>query len=397
MKTFGTILLLVAINVTLATTHAQTWLTNDLVAYYPFNGNANDASGNGNNGSLVGSDIKFLPDRFGNPNSSLWLNTTSTPAVNLVGAYVTAPRSANLDFNSDFTLSVWINLKSGTPINLPQTFISNGFDTSTNVNLRIVTDDSDYDGRDYLEMNWQNGAQLEHIFALLAPVRQTWWQASVVRSGNNISLFRNGTFLVSGVMTPVMNSSEMWFGTHAGTGYPLIGGIDDVRIYNRALSSNEVAQLYAYDNFCSPHRATALATLVSGVFIAATVLDPGCGYTNAPSVRIIGGGGSGAGATAVVSNGFVVSINVTNGGCCYTNLPTILIESPPFTPTVAIAVSKVKVTQNVRVNHNYILEASYDLQTWTATGPQFTAESESIVNEFDVDAVGRYFRLREVP
>ena len=175
------------------------------------------------------------------------------------------------------------------------------------------------------------------------------------------------------------------------------GSLDDVRIYNRALSSSEVAQLYAYENFCSPHRATALATLVSGVFTGATVLDPGCGYTNAPSVRIIGGGGSGAGATAVVSNGFVVSINVTNGGCCYTNLPTILIESPPFTPTVAIAVSKVKVTQNVRVNHNYILEASYDLQTWTATGPQFTAESESIVNEFDVDAVGRYFRLREVP
>jgi hypothetical protein len=29
------------------------------------------------------------------------------------------------------------------------------------------------------------------------------------------------------------------------------------------------------------------------------------------------------------------------------------------------------------------------------TGPQFTAEAESVVNEFDVDAVGRYFRLRE--
>ncbi len=151
------------------------------------------------------------------------------------------------------------------------------------------------------------------------------------------------------------------------------------------------------DNFCSPHRATALAALASGVFVGASLLDLGCGYTNSPSVRIIGGGGSGAGATAEVLNGHVVSINVTNGGCCYTNLPKILIESPPFVPTVGIAVSKVKVTQNVRVNHNYILEASYDLQNWTATSLQFTAESESIVSEFDVDAVGRYFRLREVP
>jgi hypothetical protein len=31
--------------------HAQTFLTNGLVAYYPFNGNANDMSGNGNNGT----------------------------------------------------------------------------------------------------------------------------------------------------------------------------------------------------------------------------------------------------------------------------------------------------------------------------------------------------------
>ena len=88
---------------------------------------------------------------------------------------------------------------------------------------------------------------------------------------------------------------------------------------------------------------------------------------------------------------------VTSPGNGYTNAPRMLIESPPFVPSVNIAVSKVKVTQKVRVNHNYLLEASLDLATWTATGPAFTAESESIVNEFDVDTVGRFFRLREVP
>lgn len=33
---------------------AQSFLTNGLVAYYPFNGNANDATGNGNNGVMHG-------------------------------------------------------------------------------------------------------------------------------------------------------------------------------------------------------------------------------------------------------------------------------------------------------------------------------------------------------
>ena len=37
-----------------------------LVAYYPFNGNANDESGNGNHGVLNGG-VRLSADRFGNP------------------------------------------------------------------------------------------------------------------------------------------------------------------------------------------------------------------------------------------------------------------------------------------------------------------------------------------
>jgi hypothetical protein len=42
-------------------------------------------------------------------------------------------------------------------------------------------------------------------------------------------------------------------------------------------------------------------------------------------------------------------------------------------------------------------EPAPDRETWTATGPQFTAESESIVSEFEVDVTGRFFRIRQVP
>ena len=43
-----------------------------LVAYYPFNGNANDESGNGNNGVVHGATLTF--DRFGNPNRAYHFN-----------------------------------------------------------------------------------------------------------------------------------------------------------------------------------------------------------------------------------------------------------------------------------------------------------------------------------
>ena len=41
---------------------------NGLVAYYPFNGNANDESGNGNDGIVHGAAL--ISDRFDNPNSA---------------------------------------------------------------------------------------------------------------------------------------------------------------------------------------------------------------------------------------------------------------------------------------------------------------------------------------
>ena len=50
-------------------------INNGLVAYYPFNGNANDESGNGNNGNISG--LTLVPDRFGNINKAYNFNGIS--------------------------------------------------------------------------------------------------------------------------------------------------------------------------------------------------------------------------------------------------------------------------------------------------------------------------------
>jgi len=174
--------------------------------------------------------------------------------------------------------------------------------------------------------------------------------------------------------------------------------LDDVRIYNRALPANEVAELYAVESdFCSPHAAQATAQVFNKFFIGATITDGGCGYTNAPEVLIVGGGGSGATATATIQNGFVTAINITNPGSGYTNLPDVEIASPPFTPTQSIGVYSVYVASHVVLGLNYLIESSPDLVNWTATGPEFTAQSESITNIFLVNQTGRYFRIRQVP
>jgi hypothetical protein len=58
IKTTKSILGVLAITLALAVeAQAQSFLTNGLVAYYPFNGNANDASGNGYNGTAYNTTI----------------------------------------------------------------------------------------------------------------------------------------------------------------------------------------------------------------------------------------------------------------------------------------------------------------------------------------------------
>jgi hypothetical protein len=149
---------------------------------------------------------------------------------------------------------------------------------------------------------------------------------------------------------------------------------------------------------CTPHHATATAILYNTNFvIGATITDPGCGYTNAPQVLIQGGGGSGATATATIANGVVTAINIVTTGSGYTNAPQILIASPPFVPTVAINVSAVKVTQHLMIGVHYLLQSSSNLVNWAAVGSTFTATNEYMVNEFEINQTGLYFRIQQMP
>ena len=220
--------------------------------------------------------------------------------------------------------------------------------------------------------------------------------------GNSSVSFWAGTNLLSAKFpTPAQNSFVAYSLNYTSPPSGSVIGLP-LRI---ELKAPDLGSQPWFDNFhlfanalvCTPHKATATAQLVNGIFVGVIITDSGCGYTNVPTVVIQGGGGNGAVATALVTNGQVVALQVNNGGCCYTNLPTVVIGSPPFVPTVEIRLSKVAVKQHVVLGRHYVLESSPDLVAWTPTGPSFTAVTESFESEFDLDLTGRYFRLREVP
>ena len=73
------------------------------------------------------------------------------------------------------------------------------------------------------------------------------------------------------------------------------------------------------------------------------------------------------------------------------------VASSPFTPEVALEVSKVRVRLKVVLGLTYQLESSKDLNAWTAAGASFVAQDELSVQEFDVDSTGRHFRISALP
>jgi hypothetical protein len=174
------------------------------------------------------------------------------------------------------------------------------------------------------------------------------------------------------------------------------GQWNDLQDYTNYAAAGNL-QGVAEVSVCTPHHATATAVLTGQFVTSATVTDSGCGYTNAPQVTITNGGGFGATATASVTNGVVTAVNITATGSGYTNAPQIIIASPPFVPTLGIKFSAVKVTQHLRLGVNYQLQSSSDLVNWAATGPVFTATNEYMVNEFELDITGQYFRILEMP
>src|SRR5688572_24856933 len=77
--------------------------TASLVGFYPFSGNANDASGNGLNGTV--SNATLVADRFGVSNSAYSFNGSSSVIQLPAGSYT------NLNV---YSYSAWIKLNSST-------------------------------------------------------------------------------------------------------------------------------------------------------------------------------------------------------------------------------------------------------------------------------------------
>jgi sulfatase modifying factor 1 len=201
-------------------------LQEGLVAYYPFNGNAQDESGNGHDTTVSGPAL--TTDRFDNAYSAYLFDGVDD---------VVKQSNANLMPRgiTDFTVSLWAN---ATKIaGAARVFLANETLSQFQFNIQYSR----------LEM-YLGGSQLPVSTGVLDWDLNQWYQVAATRLGDRISIYRNGELLVGRTISSSIHESALSLGTRRDGKHPWHGQLDDIRIYNRALSAVEIQQLYEYEN-----------------------------------------------------------------------------------------------------------------------------------------------------
>jgi hypothetical protein len=209
--------------------------TTGLICWYPFTGNANDSSGNGNNGIVSGATL--TTDRFGNANSAYSFNGTSN--------YITATLNTPLNTQniSGLTLSGWCFLNS-LPTTTPSPIVSI-WDAATSDVYGTTYEDS------HLEFFGDNGvngsAATMQLYGSPTPSINTWYHVLMTcnYSDNVSKLYINGVFQDSSssvLNRPIIASINI--GSWWENGWFANGKLDDIGFWSVALTQQEITNLY---------------------------------------------------------------------------------------------------------------------------------------------------------
>jgi hypothetical protein len=207
-----------------------------LLASYLFNGNAADSSGNGNNGTIQGTPPVFVPDRFGQANGALEFNG--------VDNYVSLPNESSFDLTA-FTITAIVRVPDFSRRNY---IISKGPNFGNYTIMVHGPTDADTGSVSYAHRtaggNWSAGVSNGVIL-----VNQFVHLAVALVDSNSYTAFMNGQQTWTSIPSPlVLNDDSATVGRYSSaTPAYFLGVVDEIRIYNRVLSANEIKALYNKD------------------------------------------------------------------------------------------------------------------------------------------------------
>lgn len=204
--------------------------TNGLVGWWPFNGNANDESGNGNNGTVNGATL--TNDRFGNANKAYNFDGVNDyidignplELGNNPSSYTQAGWAFYEDFLDGYVFMSKRHDNAGTDWATPVTTVQN--------TIRFFADDQFYTTAPVAESGILNVNE--------------WYHFAFVKSNNTYTIYVNGAEISSINDSHVMGGSpyNMIFGAQLAWPEFMKGKLDDLAIWNRGLTQQEITALY---------------------------------------------------------------------------------------------------------------------------------------------------------
>ena len=286
-------------------------LQQGLIALYPFCGNANDESGNGNNGIVNGATL--TTDRFGNTNSAY--------SFDGINNYISVPDSPNLRPQS-FSISAWMNLSINTGVRMILAKNAGNYNYESIGLWYNGQYSSSIGGPGYYGnmLNYLNTAILNQWYFLTFQYDNTT---------GNTTIFLNGTAVAfMSVASTITYDSHSWsIGSELEYGvfsYFFKGKIDDIFIYNRTLSASEVQQLYTIGGVSLSYQwstgdttqnITVTPSQTTTYFL--TVTNGSCSGVDSVKVSVSPLPLVNLGNDTTICQGNQILLNAGNSGCTY--------------------------------------------------------------------------------
>ena len=207
-------------------------LSSGLLAWYPFSGNAIDSSGSGNDGSVLNASLS--QDRFGTPNSSYSFNGVNS-SISILNRNLCSA-------TTDVSISVWVKINGWTNNGgyRQATIIEQGPQNYYHLQIGPQTlADTTLSSINFQFNNRAYSSSINNKITL------NQWHHIVFTLSNKVgSIYLNNKLVIQYAGYAYGNTpcaSTLNFGKESG--YFFNGSMDELRIYNRILSQNEIAFL----------------------------------------------------------------------------------------------------------------------------------------------------------
>jgi hypothetical protein len=227
-----------------------------LVGWWPFNGNADDESGNGNNGTVNGATL--TADRNGVANQAY-----SFDGNNFI-------QTSNQNLSGSVSFSGWYKMSNfNTPGN-DMFYVSHQSPTNDFYSTNISFGYRSYGG-EYGHSTYCSSPLSGYYPTNNHPTTNVWHHiACVFENGSYVKMYLDNVLIYINTNV-VTNSSQaslplLFGGTGTSSFYYYIGQLDDIGIWNRALTDCEIQNLYT----TSPAQPTGLACYQTAALNTAT-------------------------------------------------------------------------------------------------------------------------------